>query len=77
MHDLTVEMNQELDLQRRIDIYNERATLMREYLPMTPLTSPALHHYRNVGNIWPVEAFDSLSMQALFIWEFSMLLMRP
>ena len=77
MHRLTIEMSQEMDLQKRIEIYNERASLMREYLPITPLVSPALHHYRNIGNVWPIEALDALSMQALFVWEFSMLLMQP
>lgn len=32
MQRLTIEMSQEMDLQKRIEIYNERANLMREYL---------------------------------------------
>src|SRR5690606_8621456 len=39
MDRLTAQMVAELDLNKRIEIYNERAELMREFLPITPLIS--------------------------------------
>jgi hypothetical protein len=49
---------------------------MREYLPLTPLTSPALHLYTNLSNFWPAEALDGNSMEAMFD-EFFGLLAKP
>ena len=53
-----------IDLDERIAIYNERAELMRQYLPITPLISPAFHFYENMGNVWPVEALNSTTIQS-------------
>jgi peptide/nickel transport system substrate-binding protein len=61
---LTVKMNETLDLNERVAIYNERAGVMREYLPMTPLISPAFHIYTNMSNVWPLEAMDSNSVES-------------
>ena len=63
MDRLTVQMNDTLDLDERVQVYNERAELMREYLPLTPLISPSFSLYENMGNIWPEEALDSNSIQ--------------
>lgn len=60
---LTVQMDAELDLDKRVEIYNQRALIMREQLPLTPLISPSFHFYHNMGNVWPVEALDSNSIQ--------------
>jgi peptide/nickel transport system substrate-binding protein len=64
MDRLTVQMNAELDLAKRVELYNERAQIMREHLPLTPLLSPSFHFYSNMGNVWPVEAMDSNSIQS-------------
>ena len=63
MDTLTAKMDETLDLGERIAIYNERADLMREYLPLTPLVSPAVHFYHNLGNVWPREALDAFSLE--------------
>ena len=41
-----------------------RYGVMREYLPMTPLISPAFHFYTNLDNNWPEEALDANSIQS-------------
>ena len=64
MDRLTVQMSDTLDLDERVAVYNERAELMREYLPMTPLISPAYHFYENMDNIWAAEAFDANSIES-------------
>lgn len=64
MDRLTVKMNATLDLDERVAIYNERAQLMREYLPMTPLISPAFHFYTELENTWPVDAMDANSIES-------------
>lgn len=63
MDRLTVRMNNTLDLGERVALYNERAALMREYLPLTPLISPAFHFYHNLSNVWPEEALDATSIE--------------
>jgi peptide/nickel transport system substrate-binding protein len=60
---LTAKMDETLDLKKRVALYNERASLMREYLPITPLASPAFHLYLNVDNVWPEEAMDAFSLE--------------
>jgi peptide/nickel transport system substrate-binding protein len=64
MDRITVNMSKELDLNKRVELYNQRAEIMRENLPLTPLLSPAFHFYSNMGNVWPVEAMDSNSIQS-------------
>ena len=64
MDRLTVQMNETLDLDERIAIYDERAELMREFLPLTPLITPSFHYYENMGNIWPIESLDASSIQS-------------
>ena len=53
-----------LDLEERVAVYQEQAELLREYLPMTPLISPAFHIYTNMSNVWPEEELNSLSVEA-------------
>lgn len=60
----TVEMNSALDLQKRVQIYDERAALMRQWLPITPLISQAFSFYTDLGNTWPASALDANSIQA-------------
>ena len=60
----TRDMDLELDLDARVEIYNRRAEVMRQYLPLTPLISPSFHFYNNMGNIWPEEVLDSISIQS-------------
>jgi peptide/nickel transport system substrate-binding protein len=60
---MTVQMDGELDLAKRIDIYNKRAELLRQHLPLTPLISPSFHFYSNMGNVWPTDKLDSNSIQ--------------
>lgn len=61
---LTKDMSQELDRDRRVEIYLRRADLMRQQMPMIPLISPAFHFYFNMGNVWPREAMDANSIDA-------------
>ncbi len=61
---LTKDMGAELDLGRRIEIYMRRAELMREFMPMVPLISPAFHFYFNMDNVWPREAMDAASIDS-------------
>ncbi len=64
MDRLSRRMDRTLDLDERVAVYNERAELMREYLPMTPLISPAFNFYGNMGNILPEEALDASSIES-------------
>ncbi len=64
MDRLSVKMADTLDLQERVAVYNERAELMREYLPMTPLISPAFHIYTDLSGLWPLEALDANSIES-------------
>ncbi len=64
MDRLSRRMDRTLDLDERVDIYNERAELMREYLPMTPLIQQAFSFYENLGNTWPVEKLDANSIES-------------
>ena len=64
MDRLTVEMSETLDLEERVAVYNERAELMRQYLPITPLISPAFHFYTELENTWPLEALDANAIES-------------
>lgn len=64
MDRLTAAMVTEVDLEKRIELYNERATLMRENLPITPLISTAFHFYHDLGNVWPLEFLDANSIES-------------
>lgn len=64
MDRLTVQMSDTLDLDERVAIYNERAELMRQYLPITPLISPAFHFYTELENTWPLESLDANSIES-------------
>jgi peptide/nickel transport system substrate-binding protein len=64
MGQYTVDMNAALDLQKRVQIYDERAALMREWLPLTPLISQAFSFYTDLGNTWPKAALDANSIQS-------------
>lgn len=60
---LTVKMNETLDLDARVAVYDERAELMREYLPITPLISTGFSFYGNLGNVWPEDKLDANSIE--------------
>ncbi len=64
MDRLSRRMDRTLDLDERIEVYNQRAEIMRQYLPMTPLISPAFNFYENMGNVWPEEALDAGSIES-------------
>ena len=64
MDRLTVKMNETLDLDERVAVYNERAQIMRDYLPMTPLISPAFHLYHNMSNVWETDKLDANSIES-------------
>jgi peptide/nickel transport system substrate-binding protein len=64
MDQLTVQMGDALDLDDRLAIYQERALLMRENLPVTPLIATSFHFYENLSNLWPVEIMDANTIQA-------------
>lgn len=64
MDSLSTRMSTMLDLDERVAVFNERAELMAEYLPVTPLINQAFHFYENAGNVWPVEHLDPNSIQS-------------
>ena len=53
-----------LDVDERVALYKEQAEVLREYLPMTPLVSPAFHIYVDMGNVWPEGSLDALSAES-------------
>lgn len=53
-----------LDVDERVALYKEQAAVLREYLPMTPLISPAFHLYVDMGNVWPDASLDALSAES-------------
>lgn len=59
---LTNQMDETLNLEDRVVVYNQRAEVMREYLPITPLISPNFHLYTNLGNMWPADKFNANSI---------------
>lgn len=61
---LTKQMSQTIDLEDRITIYHQRAELIREYLPLTPLVATNFHFYTSLRNIWPIEALNANSIEA-------------
>ncbi|HKI58530.1 MAG TPA: ABC transporter substrate-binding protein [Trueperaceae bacterium] len=63
MGQYSVEMNETLDLQKRVQIYDKRAELMRQWLPITPLITQAFSFYTDLGNTWPKPALDAVSIQ--------------
>lgn len=60
---LSAQIDETLDLEARVALFNERASLMRDFLPLTPLASPGFHMYLNVGNVWPERAMDAFSLE--------------
>ena len=74
----TVAMDAELDLDARVGLYRQRAEVMREHLPITPLIAAGFHFYENVGNVWPEGAFDATSIQSPYRpGNFRTLVMAP
>lgn len=64
MDRLTLQMNETLDLDARVALYNERAQIMREQLPFTPLIARSFHFYHNMGNVYPLEKMDAKSIES-------------
>jgi peptide/nickel transport system substrate-binding protein len=64
MDRLSRRMDRTLDLDERVEIYNQRAEIMREHLPIIPLISPAFHFHHDMGNVWPEEALDANSIES-------------
>jgi peptide/nickel transport system substrate-binding protein len=63
MDRLTVQMNETLDLDARVALYNERAQIMRDELPFTPLIARSFHFYHNLGNVYPLDKMDAKSIE--------------
>jgi hypothetical protein len=57
-------MNETLDLDARVALYDKRAQLMREQLPFTPLIARSFHFYHNLANVYPLEKMDSKSIES-------------
>ncbi|MGL4610231.1 MAG: ABC transporter substrate-binding protein [Trueperaceae bacterium] len=64
MERTTVAMKGELDLEKRIALYNERAQIIRDELPITPLIARSFHFYHNVGNVFPLDKMDAKSIES-------------
>jgi len=64
MDNLSNRMATTLDLGERVAIFNERAELMAEFLPITPLINQAFHFYESLGNVWAVDKLDPNSIQS-------------
>lgn len=60
---LTHQMDETLDLEARVEVFNQRAALMREYLPLTPLIFDNFSFYTRLDNIWPEESLDAYSIE--------------
>ncbi len=64
MDRLSRRMDRTLDIDERVAVYNQRAEIMREFLPVTPLIQQAFSFYANMGNLWPEEVFDAKSIES-------------
>lgn len=64
MDRLTVEMDETLDVEARVNIFKQRSDIMRDYLPLTPLIAQSFHFYENIGNDWSLENLDAVSIQS-------------
>jgi peptide/nickel transport system substrate-binding protein len=60
---LSREMQFTLELDARVALHEERAELLRQYLPITPLISPAFHFYEHLSHVWPHSTFDAKSIE--------------
>ena len=61
---LDKQIEAELDLNARIALYKEQMEMAREYLPMTPLISPAFHFYHNMDNVWDEDVMGSVTIES-------------
>lgn len=59
---LTKQIDRTFDFDKRVEVYRQRAELMREYLPFTPLIAPNFHFYTGLSNNWAEEALDATSI---------------
>ncbi len=64
MERIDVQMYDTLDQEGRIQLWKEQAELMRTYLPIVPLISPAYHLYVNAGNVWDADAISATSTES-------------
>ena len=78
MDQLTVQMDAALDVDDRVEIWRQRAEVMRQNLPLTPMIAASFHFYENAGNIWPSEHLDANSIESPYNpGTFRALLMAP
>jgi peptide/nickel transport system substrate-binding protein len=78
MDQLTVSMNAELDVDQRVALWRQRAEIMRQHLPLTPMIATSFHFYENMGNVWPQDQLDAVSIQSPYRpGNFRTLLMAP
>lgn len=64
MDRLSQDMISQLDLDKRVAIYDERADLMRHYLPLTPLIATSFNFFNHLGNVWPKDKLDANSIES-------------
>lgn len=67
MDRLSRRMDRTLDLDERVAVYDERAEIMREYLPVTPLIQQQFSFYTDLGNTLPEDALDSKSIESPYV----------
>ena len=56
---LTRQLDRELLLEARVEIYEQREALLRRWMPVIPLISPGHYVYLGVGNTLPEELLDT------------------
>lgn len=63
LEQLTREMDSEPDLARRVALYQERETLLRTWLPLTPLIAPRVYWDVDGTNILPERYLDTIFLE--------------
>jgi peptide/nickel transport system substrate-binding protein len=64
MSEISYQMDGTLDLDARVELYNQRAQIMRDFLPITPLINQSFHIYTNMSNSWPESSLDANSIES-------------
>ncbi|MEM7737279.1 MAG: ABC transporter substrate-binding protein [Deinococcota bacterium] len=64
MSEISYQMDGTLDLDERVELYNQRAQIMRDFLPITPLINQSFHIYTNMSNSWPESGLDANSIES-------------
>ncbi|MEM6431669.1 MAG: ABC transporter substrate-binding protein, partial [Deinococcota bacterium] len=64
MSEISYQMDGTLDLDERVALYSQRAQIMRDFLPITPLINQSFHIYTNMSNSWPEDNLDANSIES-------------